>query len=308
MGNSEVIGGRTIAQKKRRKLKKKFKRLFSLIGLILVGLIFAISWHHLQTSHTAQQTTQSTRRVPSKKKVDPLKKKLTAQWQALLDQTTSNVSIAVYSKKTGQTYTLTNSEEETSKTASIVKVTLLVKLMHEHEHADKKLTTTENNLAVSMIENSDNDAANTIFESYTGGNQGLNQTFKSLKMTTSYSNTSHWGYTQTTALDQLKLLNNIYYKSVYLSKSSRTYIKSLMSNIAVGQDWGVSQGASNYALKNGWLTDEDGTWIVNSIGYLGKGTNSCTIAVLTNSNATMETGEALIESIAKTTGTTLKLK
>nr|WP_233445922.1 class A beta-lactamase-related serine hydrolase [Limosilactobacillus fastidiosus] len=80
-----------------------------------------------------------------------------------------------------------------------------------------------------MIRNSDNDATTTLINTYLGGNSELNHIFHDLGMSASYTG-EHWGWTLTTPEDQLKLLNEIYYKhgNSYLNDASRNYIKSLM--------------------------------------------------------------------------------
>ena len=113
-----------------------------------------------------------------------------------------------------------------------------------------------------------------------------------------------WGMTTTTPADQIKLLNNIFFSSTKLSDSSRNYIKSLMSNVETDQQWGISAGSNDFALKNGWLDQDDGSrkWIINSIGYInGSHNNDYTIAVYTDDNSSMSSGEKLIEKLALST-------
>ncbi|WP_375663971.1 hypothetical protein, partial [Bartonella sp. CL63NXGY] len=77
-----------------------------------------------------------------------------------------------------------------------------------------------------------------------------------------------WGLSTTTPRDQVKLLNNIFYKSSILTANSRDYINELMSNVNADQNWGISASSDHYALKNGWLENGREKWIVNSIGYI----------------------------------------
>ena len=109
--------------------------------------------------------------------------------------------------------------------------------------------------------------------------------------------------TTTTPSDQIKLLNNIFFSSNKLTESEQNYIQSLMKNVESDQQWGISAGSSNYALKNGWLDQDDSDkWIVNSIGYVsGKDQNDYTIAVYSDDNSSMNSGEKLIEKLARST-------
>ena len=113
---------------------------------------------------------------------------------------------------------------------------------------------------------------------------------------------SSWGLSTTTAKDQIKLLNNIFYKSNLLSTDSQQYISSLMSNVESDQIWGVSASSDNFALKNGWLENGNEKWIINSIGYV-KNSNgtSYTIAMYSDKNQSMQTGEEVLNQLARVT-------
>lgn len=111
-----------------------------------------------------------------------------------------------------------------------------------------------------------------------------------------------WGLTTTTPADQIKLLNNIFYQSDLLDSQERATIRNLMDNVEADQAWGISAGSDNFAIKNGWLSYDSDDWIVNSIGYIknNNGT-SYTIAVYTDKNNSMVTGQQTIEQLARTT-------
>lgn len=129
-----------------------------------------------------------------------------------------------------------------------------------------------------MIRNSDNDATTTLINTYLGGNNGLNRIYHDLGMSSTYTG-EHWGWTLTTPEDQLKLLNEIYYKrgNPYLNDASRNYIKSLMGSVSADQNWGISAGSPSFYLKNGQnITDNQQN--VSSIGYIPR---KYTIAVYT---------------------------
>ena len=77
-----------------------------------------------------------------------------------------------------------------------------------------------------------------------------------------------------------------------------------MSNVESDQQWGISTGSNNFALKNGWLDQDDGSgkWIINSIGRVnGSQDNDYTIAVYTDNNSSMNSGEKLVEKLARST-------
>lgn len=137
--------------------------------------------------------------------------------------------------------------------------------------------------------------------------RGLGQLFNNLKMTNSTALASGWALTPTTPRDQIKVLNKIFYENGYISNKSKAYTKNLMANVADDQDWGISAGSKYAWLKNGWKQMPNGHWIVNSIGYLGKGENSCTIAIMSEDNPSLESGEALLEKLSQQVGVQLKI-
>ncbi|MFR0771885.1 MAG: serine hydrolase [Limosilactobacillus pontis] len=91
-------------------------------------------------------------------------------------------------------------------------------------------------LAKKMIEQSDNNATTTLFNEL-GGQAGLQEVFDKFDMKNSVAHKS-WGLTTTTPKDQVKLLNNIFYHSKFLSNQEQTMIRNLMSNVESDQTWG----------------------------------------------------------------------
>ncbi|MHC3377891.1 serine hydrolase [Ligilactobacillus equi] len=221
-------------------------------------------------------------------------------WKSSSQTYKGQYSIAIFSEKNGQTYTYTNRPfKHDWVTASTVKVAVLVALLHQEGGA---LSGYEATLARQMIENSDNDATTTLLKTYLGGYDALNQVYEALGMKYTHTPTSSWGLTTTTPKDQLILLKQIFQDSDYLSTSAQTYAKALMANVEADQNWGISAGSEHYYLKNGWLPDDKGHWYVNSIGYIPSdpgANNGYLIAVYTQNNASLATGENQIENLAK---------
>lgn len=245
--------------------------------------------------------------VPMKKAVNKATAKgFAEQLRPFLANTNAKVAVAVYSKRDHQLYEATNTKQTTFPSASIIKTDFLVELLHQHHQKASALTIGEQNATVQMIENSDNDAATSIYNDI-GSARGLGQLFNNLKMTNSTALASGWALTPTTPRDQIKVLNKIFYENGYISNKSKAYTKNLMANVADDQDWGISAGSEYAWLKNGWKQMPNGHWIVNSIGYLGKGENSCTIAIMSEDNPSLESGEALLEKLSQQVGVQLKI-
>ncbi|MFF9407738.1 hypothetical protein ACF1B0_19755 [Streptomyces anandii] len=193
-------------------------------------------------------------------------------------------------------------------TASIVKVDILAALLLQAQDAERRLTAREKTYAAAMIENSDNDSASALWRAI-GRAGGLDAANRRLGLTdTTGGEGTLWGLTQTTAVDQLTLLRQVFgygsgsHGSSGLSAASRAYVQGLMGRIAEGQRWGVSAAAdgSAWALKNGWLArSTTGLWDVNSIGRVTSGDTGYLVAALSNGSATKDEGVALVEAAAR---------
>ncbi|MCT0023450.1 penicillin-binding protein [Weissella confusa] len=204
--------------------------------------------------------------------------------------------------KKGVTATYITSGRSQFKTASVVKVAVLSNLIAQHTSDQTNMSINEKTLATAMIEDSDNDATTALLEDE-GGYKAPDKLFNKLGMADSAMDESAWGYSLTTASDQVTLLRNIFYDSSVLPDAGQSYIADLMSNVASSQNWGVSAGVGSDAtvsLKNGWLEDSNG-WIINSIGHVKSNNSDYVIAVLTSGNTSEQAGIALVEKLAKTT-------
>jgi len=187
-------------------------------------------------------------------------------------------------------------------TASIVKVDILAALLLRHQEAGTQLSAREKAYATTMIENSDNASASALWD-IIGKAAGLDAANKKFGLTgTEGGDGALWGLTQTTAADQLTLLQQVFGDDSELSETSRSYLQGLMGRIAADQHWGVSAAAdgSGWALKNGWLPrSTTGLWDVNSIGRVTVDGHAYLVAVLSKGNTTQTKGISLVEAAAK---------
>lgn len=231
-----------------------------------------------------------------------LNNRLHSAWNKIIYTSNGNVSIAAYSPKTHRTYTASNAPHHKFHTASTVKVAILAGILAK-QHG---LSSNQASAAKAMIEQSDNTATTQLFENSLGGTKALQQTFDKFGMTNSTAR-RNWGLSTTTPQDQIKLLNNIFYKSSILSKSDQQIIRSLMENVDADQNWGISADSNNFAIKNGWLSYEGSGWIVNSIGYVkNRNGTDYTIAIYTDKNSSMPAGQQTIEQLARVTKNAMK--
>lgn len=213
------------------------------------------------------------------------------------------VLAAVYDIGTGQTWTLGRGRPQAE--ASIVKLDILETLLarrHDAGHGTG-LPATESALAQRMIEDSDNDAATSLW--YAGGGPGRIRAFDSaagLRHTAPSSCVQcpgfpwpGWGLTTTTAADQITLLRQLFAPGSLLTPGQRSYVLQLMEHVTSSQRWGVCGGVplrTTVALKNGWLPLDanDTDWQVNSIGWISGRGRDYLVAVLTTGNPTEQYG------------------
>jgi beta-lactamase class A len=225
--------------------------------------------------------------------------RLAAAMESVTVGARAKVSAAVLDLDSGQSAVYGDGAFDT---ASIVKVDILATLLLQAQDADRQLTATEKSYATKMIENSDNTAASALWDAI-GQADGLDAANRTFGLTgTQGGDGALWGLTQTTAADQLTLLQQVFGDDSKLSEASRSYVRELMAGVEADQRWGVSAAAdgSGWALKNGWLArSTTGLWDINSIGRVSVGGHAYLMAVLSNGNATQAKGISLVESAAK---------
>ncbi len=213
-----------------------------------------------------------------------------------LNQRAGGVSASVLDLATGYTYNYRPGQYGI--TASIVKVEILGTLLAQAQTVGRGLTPTEQSLAASMIEFSDNDSATDLWNEV-GGPSAVGAFDRSVGMT-STTPALAWGLTVTTAADQVALLQHLVEPNPVLSYGSRVYELDLMEQVTPSQAWGVSAGTvvgTTVALKNGWLP-VGSEWTVNSIGWVSGSGRDYLIGVTTSSDPSEGYGIASISVVA----------
>ena len=188
-------------------------------------------------------------------------------------------------------------------TASIEKVGILATVLSQAAAAGRGPSPGEVGAASTMIENSDDNAATTLWnETGQGVDEAALDRALGLDQTT-IDPGRRWGFTLTSALDQVSLLRAIAFPGPALSDGSRNLILDLMTHVEGDQAWGVSAGpaaGSAVALKNGWYpTGAVPGWQVNSIGVVSGHDRHYLIAVLTAGNPGFAYGVSTIEGVSR---------
>ncbi|WP_093909020.1 serine hydrolase [Streptomyces sp. cf386] len=257
------------------------------------------------TSPSASPSASAAGSVSGEASVEPVAQP-TVDYDALLATAMESVdvpdgvemSVAVLDLESGESAVYGDGGFDT---ASIVKVDILAALLLRAQDEGRELTAAEKSYATAMIENSDNASASELWRTI-GKAEGLDAANERFGLTgTEGGDGMLWGLTQTTAADQLRLLQQVFGDESELSEASRTYLRGLMGQIAVGQQWGVSAAAdgSAWALKNGWLPrTATGLWDINTVGRVTVDGHDYLLAALSDGNVTQANGISLVEAAA----------
>jgi beta-lactamase class A len=219
------------------------------------------------------------------------------------------VLAAVYDLRTGQTWQFGQGQPQDE--ASVVKLDVLETLLAERGRSGTELSAGDRTLAEQMIEDSDNDAATSLWDEVGGASgirsfntsAGLADTVPSACVNCPGFPWPGWGLTTTIPGDQLTLLRTLVEPNSLLTNTERRYALSLMENVTPDQRWGVTAGVpaqATVALKNGWLplNSANNNWQINSVGWISGSGRDYLIAVLTTGNPTEQYGIDTINQLA----------
>ncbi|MDN6640532.1 MAG: hypothetical protein L0L10_07090 [Tetragenococcus sp.] len=179
-------------------MNKFLKVLPVLLGIILllaIGFWYEDSME-INEEETAESTTTTSSEAANEppKKEENLEDELQQKGDQLAEEYPNSLEFMVYDLDSEQTYTYTNEEEDrVYETASIVKVSVAMLLLHEKENAQEELTEEETERMSSMILSSDNDATSALLNESLGGYESLQMIFDELDMNDTTVNLENWG-------------------------------------------------------------------------------------------------------------------
>jgi hypothetical protein len=225
---------------------------------------------------------------------------LTAAVAPMTRDDDGQVAVAVDDLTTGADAAYSGTQEFV--TASIVKVDILSTLLYQAQQSGQQLPPEEEALAATMIENSNDDAASDLYDE-AGGAAGIDQANQVFGLNgTTVGTDGYWGLTSTTVDDQIRLLRLVFTEPSVLTTQSQDYIQDLMSQVEADQQWGVPAAADDgtpFMVKDGWLpSGTTGLWEINSIGEVVHDGQRMLIAVLSEGNATEDSGISLVQTVA----------
>ena len=181
--------------------------------------------------------------------------------------------------------------------ASTVKVPILLTLLSQAEAAGRSLTGTEVSLATSMIDNSDNDAAQTLYESI-GWDGAVGQYMNAIGIS-GITMDSAFGYSMTTPVAMTKLLS-LLLNGTILNQADRQFALDLMGHVESDQQYGVGVTApanSSFVMKAGWVVAPDNTWTTGSVGMVSVNNSTYVIAVYAQGHDNIDDGWSVVNTI-----------
>jgi hypothetical protein len=209
------------------------------------------------------------------------------------------VTAAVFDEVSGNTYLYHPGLG--NHTASIVKVDIMATLFAEVDAAKRALTGTELALLGQMIDFSNNAAASSLWREVGAGPAVASFNTNIPMPATSMGPDGLWGFTVTTALDQINLLRAFDAPNHVLTDADRSRGLALMESVTPSQRWGIPAGVPagvTVANKNGWSPISGHGWSINSIGIVQGLGRHYVIAVLTGDDPSMGYGISTIEGLA----------
>ena len=121
--------------------------------------------------------------------------------------------------------------------ASVVKAMLMVAYLDEPAVRGRALTRADTSILTPMITESNNDAAQEVFDTV---GQGALRALAARVGMTHFATSPIWGETQITAADQTRLFLHI---DTYIVPRHRAYAMSLLAGIVPSQRWGIGEVA-----------------------------------------------------------------
>lgn len=160
-------------------------------------------------------------------------------------------------------------------TASTIKLAMVADLLSREQAGLLRLTATDREQMTAMLRRSDNAAADSLWSRYGGTTKVFNTNFgrygmKSLQPQPGFGDVyPYWGFQKGTADDFDALMN---YVLTGLTPANAAAVVAEMQRVDSSQQWGVwgAGAAMSPGNKNGW-SQEQGGWVVNSVGFAGPG-------------------------------------
>jgi beta-lactamase family protein len=192
----------------------------------------------------------------------------------------SNVSSVVFDVTRNRYYTY--NENTPFVLASSSKVSIMVSYLAWVESQGRGPNDFEKGQLINMIEHSDNNAAQLLFDRLGSGNGQL-AFYQKIGVAGYVPNSYGWGWGMLPPIGQVQVLALLQQGKI-LNAEDRAFALNLMSNVQSDQRMGVGETlppGATVAMKDGWVPAPDGLWAINTSGIVTAGSETYIIVVYT---------------------------
>jgi beta-lactamase family protein len=182
-----------------------------------------------------------------------------------------------------------------------VKVPIMLTLLTMIEGQGREVNDGEMYLLTTMIENSNNDSAQALWEEV-GGGDTVNSFLRGVGIEGFFSNSDAWGYSTISPRAMVQLLTLLHQGKI-LTPQHRALALSLMESIEPDQQTGVGDTApdgARVAMKDGWVPGPDGLWAMNSSGIVTVSGRAYIVSVYTQDDGSLDDGWAITRTVCGT--------
>ncbi len=221
---------------------------------------------------------------------------LSPDLQTYLGDSGPNVGVVLYDVTHQMYYTYNSSTQFI--VASSMKIPIMLTFLNMVEQQGRDPDDNEMGLLTTMIENSNNDSASSLF-SAVGEASGIASYMQKIGVTGLNPDDDAWGYSLITPQAMIDMLTLLYQGKI-LNEAHRTLALNLMENIESDQQVGIGDTAPNgatVAMKDGWVTGPDNLWAMNSSGIVTSGNETYILSVYTQEQSSLDDGQAIARHI-----------
>ncbi len=213
----------------------------------------------------------------------------------------TNVGSVVYDITRGRYYAY--NENTAFVLASSSKVSIMVSYLSWLESQGRGPSDSENLTLTNMIEHSDNNAAQLLFDRL-GGGPGQAAFYQRIGVTGYIQNPYGWGWASLPPLGQMQVLTMLQQGKI-LTANDRAYALNLMHNVESDQRMGVGvtlPPGATVAMKDGWVPAPDGLWAINTSGIVTVGGETYIIVVYTAHQGDYDAAWNITQHVCKEVG------
>ncbi|HEX6122705.1 MAG TPA: serine hydrolase, partial [Ktedonobacterales bacterium] len=266
------------------------------------ALWYQVSWPAGNRSYTGWIPAVATTSAEPAKESIPMAgmDALSHDLNAYLAHLNGTAGVAIYDVTRNQWYSFDGDHAYIM--GSSAKVPIMLAYLTSVERQGRGRSDVENWWLTTMIENSNNDSAQVLFDTL-GGDDAIIAYLRSIGISTSiyHPNPEGWGWATFSPNMMVRLLTLLYQNKI-LTPSDRGTALQLLKHVESDQRFGVGDtapaGATVY-MKDGWVIGPEGTWDANSHGIVTIGHETYIISVYTTGQTNLDTSYDILRHICR---------